>query len=77
MNSCCELINKRLKIFLSQWLDVAEEINREEATGNWQILTGNIGDWNTEDLVIRYKGHSLPRDSHSSNISIRSYLEQT
>ena len=58
-------------------LDVAGEINGEEATGSGQILIGNIGNLNTEGLAIRYRGHSLPGDSHSSNIAAESYLEQT
>ena len=58
-------------------LDVAGEINGEEATGSGQVLTGNTGNSNTEGLAIRYKGHSLPGDSHSSNIVTDSYLEQT
>ena len=58
-------------------LDVAGEINGEEATGNGQVLTGNTGNSNTEGLAIRYKGHSLPGDSHSSNTVTESYLEQT
>ncbi len=32
---------------------------------------------NTEGMAIRYKGRSLPGDSHLSNISKGSYLEQT
>lgn len=58
-------------------LDVAGEINGEEATGSGQVLTGNTGNSNTEGLAIRYKGHSLPGDSHSSNTVTESYLEQT
>ena len=58
-------------------LDVAGEINGEEATGSGQVLTGNTGNSNTEGLAIRYKGHSLPGDSHSSNSVTESYLEQT
>ena len=58
-------------------LDVAGEINGEEATGSGQVLTGNTGNSNTEGLAIRYKGHSLPGDSHSSNTATESYLEQT
>ena len=58
-------------------LDVAGEINGEEATGSGQVLTGNAGNSNTEGLAIRYKGHSLPGDSHSSNTVTESYLEQT
>ena len=58
-------------------LDVAGEINGEEATGSGQVLTGNTGNSNTEGLAIRYKGHSLPGDSHSSNTLTESYLKQT
>ena len=58
-------------------LDVAGEINGEEATGSGQVLTGNTGNSNTEGLAIRYKGHSLPGNSHSSNTVTESYLEQT
>ena len=58
-------------------LDVAGEINGEEATGSGQVLTGNTGNSNTEGLAVRYKGHSLPGDSHSSNTVTESYLEQT
>ena len=58
-------------------LDVAGEINGEEATGSGQVLTGNAGNSNTEGLAIRYEGHSLPGDSHSSNTVTESYLEQT
>ena len=47
-------------------LDVAGEINGEEATGQGQLLTGNVGNSNTEGLAIRYKGHSIPGESHSS-----------
>ena len=57
-------------------LDVAGEINGEEATGSGQVLTGNTGNSNTEGLAIRYKGHSLPGDSHSSNTLTESYIKQ-
>jgi len=58
-------------------LDVAGEINGEEATGSGQVLTGNTGNSNTEGLAIRYKGHSLPGNLHPSNTSTESYLEET
>ena len=58
-------------------LDVAGEINGEEATGSGQVLTGNTGNSNTEGLAIRYKGHSLPGDSHPSDTLTESYLEET
>jgi flagellin len=41
-------------------LDVAGEINGEEATGKGQVLTGNVGNANTDGLAIRYSGKALP-----------------
>ena len=41
-------------------LDVAGEINGEEATGVGQVLTGNAGNGNTDGLAIRYTGQALP-----------------
>ena len=41
-------------------LDVAGEISGEEATGKGQILTGNVGNENTDGLAIRYTGDALP-----------------
>ena len=45
---------------IANGLDVAGEINGEEATGKGQILTGNVGNSNTDGLAIRYTGEALP-----------------
>ena len=41
-------------------MDVAGELNGEEATGKGQILVGNKGNENTDGLSIRYTGLALP-----------------
>ncbi|MGA0770011.1 MAG: flagellin [bacterium] len=45
---------------IANGLDVAGEINGEEATGKGQVLTGNVGNANTDGLAIRYSGEALP-----------------
>ena len=56
------LISSRSNVYdtIANGLDVAGELNGEEATGKGQILVGNKGNENTDGLSIRYTGLSLP-----------------
>ena len=56
------LLSDRTNVYdtIENGLDVQGEINGEEATGNGQILTGNVGNSNTDGLAIRYTGEALP-----------------
>src|SRR6056300_1382873 len=56
------LLSSRADVYdtIENGLDVAGEINGEEATGKGQILTGNSGNSNTDGLAVRYTGLALP-----------------
>ena len=56
------LISSRSNVYdtIANGLDVAGELNGEEATGKGQILVGNKGNENTDGLSIRYTGLALP-----------------
>jgi flagellin len=53
---------------IANGLDVAGEINGEEATGRGQVLTGNVGNANTDGLAIRYSGEALPGEPNPANV---------
>ena len=53
---------------ITNGLDVAGEINGEEATGKGQVLTGNAGNSNTDGLSIRYVGLALPGEFPTADI---------
>ena len=53
---------------IANGLDVAGEINGEEATGKGQVLTGNVGNANTDGLAIRYTGEALPGKSNPPDV---------
>jgi flagellin len=56
------LLSSRADVYdtIENGLDVAGEINGEEATGKGQVLTGNSGNSNTDGLAVRYTGLALP-----------------
>ncbi|MEC8254169.1 MAG: flagellin, partial [SAR324 cluster bacterium] len=56
------LLSSRADVYdtIENGLDVAGEINGEEASGKGQILTGNSGNSNTDGLAVRYTGLALP-----------------
>jgi flagellin len=56
------LLGSRADVYdtIENGLDVAGEINGEEASGKGQVLTGNSGNSNTDGLAIRYTGLALP-----------------
>ena len=49
-------------------MDVAGEINGEEATGKGQVLTGNAGNSSTDGLSLRYNGLALPGEFPPADI---------
>ena len=53
---------------IANGLDVAGEINGEEATGNGQVLTGNTGNASTDGLAVRYTGLALPGEPDPADI---------
>jgi flagellin len=56
------LLGSRADVYdtIENGLDVAGEINGEEASGKGQVLTGNSGNSNTDGLAVRYTGLALP-----------------
>ena len=60
-SSTAGLLSARTNVYdtIENGLDVQGEINGEEATGKGQILTGNVGNSNTDGLAIRYTGEAL------------------
>ena len=53
---------------ITNGLDVAGEINGEEATGKGQVLTGNAGNSSTDGLSLRYNGLALPGEFPPADI---------
>ena len=53
---------------IANGLDVAGEINGEEATGKGQVLTGNTGNASTDGLAVRYTGLALPGEPDPADI---------
>jgi flagellin len=53
---------------ITNGLDVAGEINGEEASGKGQVLKGNAGNSSTDGLSIRYTGLALPGEFPPADI---------